>query len=276
MAAPLVGSEYPFECAIEGGPSYQETYRIISADGGVIRVEVQTGDSKNWYEKPYYLSGTTLVAREKGANGAVSMGLADDFEDLGQLQIGSKISDYVEEERAGGTLYWKYTVALTGRELAYVQGVGDLEVVAISESRWVDLYSSSMMALYSPELRFPIHWRYTDNNKNAIECNLTSAAGILLPTVDKLTASDPEPTVVANETQPASSQSDVATDQIEATPPADEDIAVSPPEAVEEAETQTAALDPSGDRVRRIACRNRGDVRALGRIEHQRPPRAVG
>ena len=181
MLPPEVGSQYSFDCSIVGGPSYQETYSVVSLNGDVVRVEVDTGTARNWYEKPYYLTGTTLVQRENVRGAVVSMqNPGREFAGLKELNVGSSFSSYVEERRDGGAerLNWKYTVSLTGRELAYVRDIGDLEVIAITESRWVGLYSSSMLSHYSPQLRFPVYWSYEDSNGAVVECRLASVSGL--------------------------------------------------------------------------------------------------
>ncbi len=206
MAPPDVGSQYSFDCSVSDGPSFRETYSVVSHDGDIIRVEVDGGLSKNWYEKPYYLTGTTLVTREKIGDQTGSMGPSrNDFADLRQLQVGSSYSSYVLERRSSGErLNWRYKVSLTGRELAYVRSIGDVEVVAINERRWVDLYSSSMLTHYAPQLRFPVYWNYRDSNGATVECNLAAVANVSVQaSAAPEPVVEPEPVVrVAPEPEP--------------------------------------------------------------------------
>ena len=64
MRAPNVGAIYTFDCKLNDRLSRQERYTIASVNGDVMRVDVDAGSGRNWYEKPYHLSGTTLVLRE--------------------------------------------------------------------------------------------------------------------------------------------------------------------------------------------------------------------
>ncbi len=178
MAVPTVGARYAFDCRSQGGASHQELYTIVSNADGLIRVEVKSGRQENWYEKPYHLSGTTLVSREQIGGRASSMqGVEDRFKGLEALKAGDKFSGYVTERRPGDKLDWNYTVTVVGGEIAYNRELGELNVVAISEERWVNLYQSTMLSHYSPRLAFPVYWLYRDTNGAQMECTLTTAEG---------------------------------------------------------------------------------------------------
>lgn len=193
MTPPAVGNRYSFDCQ-SGGRAYQEEYRIAANDGGMLRVEVTSGTQNNWYEKPFYLSGTTIVRREEIAGRTREMSY-DSFEGLEQLDVGASFNGYVRESRSSGEkLNWNYTVAVTGREAAYVRGIGDLKVVAINEERWVNQFSSKMLARYSPELAFPVSWTYRDSNGGTVECSMASAEMAAAPAV---AAAPPRPVPAA-------------------------------------------------------------------------------
>jgi hypothetical protein len=193
MTPPAVGNRYSFDCQ-SGGRAYQEEYRIAGNDGGMLRVEVTSGNQNNWYEKPFYLSGTTIVRREEIAGRTRDMSYSG-FEGLEQLDVGASFNSYVRESRSSGEkLSWNYTVAVTGREAAYVRGIGDLKVVAIDEERWVNQFSSKMLTHYSPELAFPVFWSYRDSNGGTVECTMASAEMTAAPAV---AAAPPQPAPVA-------------------------------------------------------------------------------
>jgi len=265
MLPPEVGSQYSFDCNILGGPSYQETYSVISIDGDVMRVEVDTGTSRNWYEKPYYLTGTTLVQRESVGGALVTMrNPGREFAGLKELNVGSSFSSYVEERRdaSGERLNWKYTVSLTGRELAYFRDIGDLEVIAFTESRWVSLYSSSMLSHYSPRLRFPVYWNYQDSNGAVVECRLASVSGLGGQAEPEIVARVEEPVVAAPPVVEPPKVEEPAP-RVETQKPKETVVARAEPEPAPAATGSGASLRPS-ERLSRLE-----ELRSLGLISEE-------
>ncbi len=205
MSAPPIGAKYFFDCSLYDGPIFQEVHSIAANDDGVIRVTVSSGEQENWYEKPFYYLGTTLVKKESIGGSESTMRGTDAFADIGALRIGDTFSDYVTERRAGGELEWKYKISVVGRETSYVRDLGDVPVIQLIEGRWFNLYSPEMLSYYAPDLSFPIYWSYTDSNQGKVECELAS--------VERL-----EPAAVA-EVPPEADQVPVEEEEIAALPP---------------------------------------------------------
>lgn len=177
MEAPFVGNEYAFDCSLQGGFQYQETYRVASNSGGVVRVNVETGKDSNWYEKPFYLIPTTLATSEKVGNRQSRMRrMPDDFAALRDLNVGTQISAWVTEDRGTVKDYnWSYKVAVVGNDVYYNRDFGDLDVTILDEQRYTGTYSSKLVSYYAPQLRFPVYWKYTDSNRGEVECQLVTA-----------------------------------------------------------------------------------------------------
>lgn len=178
MEAPVVGDEYAFDCSLQGGFQYQETYRIASNTGGVVRVNVETGKDSNWYEKPFYLIPTTLATAEKvGGRESKVRRMPDDFEQLRNLTIGTSVNAWVTEDRGTINDYsWSYKVAVVGNDVYYNRDFGDLDVTILDEQRYTGTYSSKLVTYYAPRLRFPVYWKYTDSNRGEVECQLVTAS----------------------------------------------------------------------------------------------------
>ena len=194
MAVPAVGARYTFDCTSAGGASRQERYTVTANDDGVIRVENEIGQRKNWYEKPYYLSGTSLFLSENvGGRISKMRGVAGQFKGLAGLKVGDKFTGYVTESRPGDKLNWNYTITVVGREVAYNRELGDLKVVALNEERWVNLYQSTLLSHYAPRLAFPVYWLYRDINGAREECTLASAEGYGAAQVATAPAQRPAP-----------------------------------------------------------------------------------
>lgn len=177
MSVPRAGAKYAFDCTSAGGASHQELYTVVGNADDVIRVEIEIGRQKNWYEKPYYLSGTTLALRERIGERESSMNVTDSFKGLAELKIGDKFAAYVTESRPDERPDWNYSVTVVGREVRYNRELGDLNVVALNEERWVNLYQSTLLSHYAPRLAFPVYWLYRDVNGAKEECTLTGAEG---------------------------------------------------------------------------------------------------
>ncbi|SLN29669.1 SH3 domain-containing protein [Oceanibacterium hippocampi] len=177
MTAPMVGDQWSFECRSNDGSSFQETYRVERKDGDNIRVAVDSAGASNWYEKPFYLLPTTLASEESASRhkGTISS-LPSEFEGLKSLDVGSQFNEWVVERRPNDRLNWSYKISVVGKELYYNPGQGDLEVYAIDEQRYTGLYTSKLLSYYSPKLRFPVYWEYSDSNNAGIECNLVTAS----------------------------------------------------------------------------------------------------
>ena len=178
MEAPFVGDEYAFDCSLQGGFQYQETYRVASNNGGIVRVNVETGKDSNWYEKPFYLIPTTLATAEKvGGRESKIRRLPDDFEQLRNLNVGTQVNAWVKEDRGTINDYnWSYKVAVVGNDVYYNRDFGDLDVTILDEQRYTGTYSSKLVTYYAPRLRFPVYWKYTDSNRGEVECQLVTAA----------------------------------------------------------------------------------------------------
>ena len=178
MEAPVVGDEYAFDCSLQGGFQYQETYRIAASTGGVVRVNVETGKDSNWYEKPFYLIPTTLATAEKvGGRESKVRRMPDDFEQLRNLTIGTSVNAWVTEDRGTINNYsWSYKVAVVGNDVYYNRDFGDLDVTILDEQRYTGTYSSKLVTYYAPRLRFPVYWKYTDSNRGEVECQLVTAS----------------------------------------------------------------------------------------------------
>ena len=181
MTAPPTGTEYSFNCNSSIRSNYTETYRIVSVQGDNLRVEVDDGTAANWYEKPMHLLTTTLYQKQSLFGKESEMDdLPSDFTSLTALQAGTKVKGWVNEVRRNPTerLPWNYTVSVLGQEALYVPEIGDLSVISVAESRWVDVFSSNLLTYYSPELRFPVYWSYRDSNVAEVECTLASVRGV--------------------------------------------------------------------------------------------------
>ena len=178
MEAPLVGDEYAFDCSLQGGFQYQETYRVAANNGGIVRVNVETGKASNWYEKPFYLIPTTLATAEKvGGRESRMRRMPDDFEQLRNLKVGTSVNAWVTEDRGTINDYsWSYKVAVVGNDVYYNRDFGDLDVTILDEQRYTGTYSSKLVTYYAPRLRFPVYWKYTDSNRGEVECQLVTAS----------------------------------------------------------------------------------------------------
>lgn len=181
MSPPPRGAEYAFSCNSSVRSNYTETYRIESVQGTQLRVVVDDGVDRNWYEKPTHLLNTTLFDRQS------LFGKQSEFDDLpgafrklADLKVGTKVVEWVTERRddPAEKLSWKYTVSILGTEVFYLPDVGELEVYSISESRWVDRYSAVMLSFYSADLKFPVYWSYRDSNLAEVECTLVALSGL--------------------------------------------------------------------------------------------------
>ncbi len=178
MEAPFVGDEFAFDCALQGGFQYQETYRVAASNGGVVRVDVETGKDSNWYEKPFYLIPTTLASAEKvGGRESRVRRMPDDFAQLRDLEVGTQVNAWVTEDRGTLSDYsWSYKVAVVGNDIYYNRDFGDLDVTILDEQRYTGTYSSKLVTYYAPRLRFPVYWKYTDSNRGEVECQLMTAS----------------------------------------------------------------------------------------------------
>lgn len=179
MTPPPVGAKYTFECSSSVNPNYEEIYSIVASDGSTLRVEVDDGIDKNWYEKPLYLLNTTIVSKQeiRGQESAM-FDVPGEFRELQSLEIGGKYSGYITERRRKERLEWDYTVSVLGRETVYNRAFGDLKIVNLSETRWVNVYSSNLDVRYAPDLRFPLGWVYKDSNGAEVTCELAAAEGL--------------------------------------------------------------------------------------------------
>jgi len=176
MARPNVGDTFYFNCNVSGGFQYQETYKVTAARQHMVRVEVDNGESKNWYEKPYYFLPTTLTSREKIGNNLSTMtDVPDDFEGLKNLKVGDSFEGWLYEKRPNRRLNWSYKVAIVGSDRFYTKKFGDLEVMVVDEQRFANVYSASLLSYYAPRLRFPVYWKYSDSNKSSVECRMDDA-----------------------------------------------------------------------------------------------------
>ncbi|WP_282609188.1 SH3 domain-containing protein [Pelagibius sp. Alg239-R121] len=176
---PPVGAKYTFDCSSSVNANYEEIYSVISSSGSSVRVEVYDGIDRNWYEKPPHLLVTTMMSKQSmRGNESAMPDIPSDFQQLQSLSIGGKYSGYVTERRRKERLEWDYTVSVLGRETVYNRAFGDLKVVSVNESRWVNVYSSNLDVQYAPDLGFPLSWKYTDSNGAEVECELASAEGV--------------------------------------------------------------------------------------------------
>ncbi len=179
MAPPPVGAKYTFDCSSSVNANYEEVYSVVASDGRTLRIEVDDGIDRNWYEKPLYLLNTTVATKQSiRGQESIMFDVPDEFEQLGTLSIGGKYSGYVTERRPKERLEWDYTVSVLGRETVYNRAFGDLKVISISESRWVNVFSSDLDVQYAPDLAFPLSWKYTDSNGAEVECELAAAEGV--------------------------------------------------------------------------------------------------
>lgn len=179
LRPPPVGARYAFSCVDATGRVYQEEYRIARSSNEEIAVDVVAGGQQNYYEKPLFAMGTTLVKRERidGQDRSMS-GIPSSFAGLRKPTAGAAFRSYVTERRAGASpIAWSYSITVMGRELAYHRDFGDLPVVVLSEDRFANLYASSLQSHLAPTLGFPVYWRYRDSNRVEVECRLASASG---------------------------------------------------------------------------------------------------
>ncbi|MCB2101584.1 MAG: SH3 domain-containing protein, partial [Rhodobacterales bacterium] len=176
MQPPTPGSKYAFDCALATGQQYQETYTILEVNGDQVLVHVDTAGVRNRFEKPYYFLPTTLMKREQvsGVVGKMNS-VPSEFNQLKNLEVGKKYSGWLDEFRGAKRLGWSYKIAVIGSELYYVPGSGDLNVVEVDEQRYTGSYSSELLTYYSPDMRYPVYWKYEDSNEREIECKLASA-----------------------------------------------------------------------------------------------------
>lgn len=179
MVPPPVGAKYTFGCSSSVNANYEEVYSIMASNGATVRVEVDDGIDRNWYEKPLYLLPTTMATKQNIRGQESSMfSIPSEFEQLKSLSVGGKYSGYVTERRPKERLEWDYTVSVLGRETVYNRAFGDLKVVTVNESRWVNVFSSNLEVQYAPDLGFPLSWKYTDSNGAEVECELSFAEGV--------------------------------------------------------------------------------------------------
>ncbi|TQV80434.1 SH3 domain-containing protein [Denitrobaculum tricleocarpae] len=179
MTPPPAGAKYTFECSSSVNANYEEVYSILSSDGSTLRVEVDDGIERNWYEKPLYLLNTTIASKQMIRGQESSMfNIPSEFKQLQSLEVGGKYSGYVIERRPRERLEWDYTLSVLGRETVYNRAFGDLKVITLSEARWVNVYSSNLDVRYAPELSFPLSWEYKDSNGAEITCELAAAEGL--------------------------------------------------------------------------------------------------
>jgi hypothetical protein len=175
-APPNVGDTFYFNCTVSGGYQYQETYKVTNAKQHMVRVEVDNGKSKNWYEKPYYFLPTTLMSREKIGNRLSTMsGIPDDFDGLKSMKVGDSFEGWLNEKRPNQRLNWSYKVAVVGSDRFYTKKYGDLDVVVVDEQRFAGLYSATLTSYYAPRMRFPVYWKYEDSNNSSVECRMDDA-----------------------------------------------------------------------------------------------------
>lgn len=179
MTPPPVGAKYTFECSSSVNANYEEVYSILASDGTTLRVEVDDGVERNWYEKPLYLLNTTIASRQNIRGQESSMfDIPGEFRELQSLVIGGKYSGYLTERRPKERLEWNYTVSVLGRESVYNRAFGDLKVITLSEARWVNVFSSNLDVQYAPALSFPLGWEYKDSNGAEVICELAAAEGL--------------------------------------------------------------------------------------------------
>ena len=198
MALPSAGNQYIYLCNSSIKSNYQEVYTVRDVNGDAVTIEVDDGANKNWYSKPFYLLPTSIAIKQNlfGRNSA-SNSISNNFKELADLKIGSKVSEFVVEERSDPRekLNWSYTVSVTGTETLYIPQYGDIKVVAVNETRWVNRYSSDLVVYYSPELKFPAYWNYRDSNLAEVECTLDSVKmtqAAFAPTSPSAQPSDPK------------------------------------------------------------------------------------
>lgn len=199
MTPPPVGAKYTFECSSSVNANYEEVYSIVASDGTKLRVEVDDGIDRNWYEKPLYLLNTTIATRQEIRGKTASMfDVPSEFAQLQSLEIGGKYKGYVVERRPKERLEWNYTLSVLGRETVYNRAFGDLKVITLSENRWVNVYSSSLDVRYAPALNFPLGWEYEDSNGAQVTCELAAAEGVQgIPVAGQTAADTQERTQVA-------------------------------------------------------------------------------
>ena len=179
MTPPPVGAKYTFDCSSSVNANYEEIYSVMASNGSTVRVEVDDGIDRNWYEKPLYLIPTTMMSKQyiRGQESTM-FDIPGEFAQLQSLTVGGKYSGYVTERRRKERLEWDYTVSVLGQETVYNRAFGDLRVVTVNESRWVNVYSSNLDVQYAPDLGFPLSWKYTDSNGAEVECELATAEGV--------------------------------------------------------------------------------------------------
>lgn len=179
MVLPPVGAKYTYDCSSSVNANYEEVYSVISSSDAMVRIEVSDGIDRNWYEKPLYLLPTTMASKQNIRGQVSSMfDIPSEFEQLRSLSVGGKYSGYVTERRPKERLEWDYTVSVLGRETVYNRAFGDLKIVTINETRWVNVFSSNLDVQYAPDLGFPLSWKYTDSNGAEVECELATAEGV--------------------------------------------------------------------------------------------------
>ncbi len=179
MSPPPVGAKYTFECSSSVNANYEEVYSVVASDGSTIRVEIDDGIDRNYYEKPLYLLNTTIASKQRIRGQESSMfQIPSEFRQLLSLDIGGKYSGYITERRPKERLEWDYTVSVLGRETVYNRAFGDLKIINLSETRWVNVYSSNLDVRYAPDLSFPISWEYRDSNGAEVTCELAAAEGL--------------------------------------------------------------------------------------------------
>ncbi len=179
MVPPPVGAKYTYDCSSSVNANYEEVYSIVASNNTTVRVEVDDGIDRNWYEKPLYLLPTTMASKQSIRGQESSMfSIPSEFQQLQSLSVGGKYSGYVTERRPKERLEWDYTVSVLGRETVYNRAFGDLKVVTINESRWVNVFSSNMDVQYALDLGFPLSWEYKDSNGAEVECELATAEGV--------------------------------------------------------------------------------------------------
>jgi len=204
VQAPAVGSEYSFDCQATGGTNFTETYRIESIEGGVVKVAVDNGRQKNWYEKPVAFLSTTLMYKEQiGGKVREMRDIPDSFQRLGALEVGTKFDGHVEERRGFWNRYvWHYKISVLGRETLYNRAYGDLKVIAIDEQRYFDTYTSELRSYYAPRFRFPVFWTYKDANESSVECTLANMRGAAATSVAAARQSAATPTIERTPIEP--------------------------------------------------------------------------
>lgn len=168
---PAPGTVETFTCT--GVPFTETSTTWGEIADGVVSYSVRRSTGEEQLRKmAVWMRATSMNLESAGAEGTRSMELDyGSFEGLETLTPGTSYEGWVYESRPGKKrTHWRYNVKVSGPEKATVDGLGEVDVVRVDESRTAGSYSAKQSWAVVASTGETLSNTYTDNRGRDVKC----------------------------------------------------------------------------------------------------------